>query len=214
MLEDRLSVLGTATGELAPDRIEWALVVRERDADSRVAFDRCVKRLRELAEALSAADVTTGTVTTEPEFHERGYRPTGRHLASAALIVVVPLAQGGEIAAAAMAAGADELHGPKALLPDTAATLDALFEQAVLAARVTAERMAAAAGRSLGRVVSVRDPRADESDGRVHGFAASGGGHGDGPPVIARPQRLSVAVAVVFELGDPRERTASAASVA
>jgi uncharacterized protein YggE len=202
LADDRLSVLGTATGELAPDRVEWSLAVRERDADSRVAFDRCAQRLRALAEALSAAEVTTGAVTTAPEFHERGYKPTGRHLASAALTVVVPLAVGGEIAAAAIEAGADELHGPKALLPDTAPTLDALFEQAVRAARVTAEGMAAAAGRSLGRVVSVRDPRADESDGMVYGEAMSAGGHGDGPPVIARPQRLSVAVAVVFELID------------
>jgi uncharacterized protein YggE len=209
LAEDRLSVLGTAIGELAPDRIEWTLLVRERDADSRVAFDRCARRLRALAEALSSADLTTGAVTTEPEFHDRSYRPTGRHLASAALIVTVTLARGGEIAAAAMEAGADELHGPNALLPDTAPTLDALFEQAVLAARVTAERMAVAAGRSLGRVVSVRDPRADESDGTVYASAISGGGHGDAPPVIARPQRLSVAVAVVFELGDPRERTES-----
>ncbi len=47
--EDRLTVLGRASGELAPDRIEWTLIVRETDDDPRAAFARCAKRLGTLA---------------------------------------------------------------------------------------------------------------------------------------------------------------------
>ena len=57
-----LTVLGRAYGELAPDRIEWTLIVREVDADPRAAFDRCAQRLNALAEALAMAEVTTGAV--------------------------------------------------------------------------------------------------------------------------------------------------------
>jgi uncharacterized protein YggE len=201
--EDRLSVLGTAEGELAADRVQWTLEVRETDAQASEAFRRCSERLHALAEALSAGEVTTGRISVGDEWHTHGHKRTGRHVASGALRAVATLEVAGELAAAAMDGGADELHGPRPLYPDETAARDALFGDAVRNARATAEQMAGAAGRTLGRVVSVRDPRADESDGAVHGVAASGGGgDDDGPPVLTRPQRLSVAVAVVFALVD------------
>ena len=88
MNDDRLSVLGTAAGDLAPDRIEWTLVVHERDGDARAAFDRCAERLLALAQALAMADVATGAVTVEAEYHPNGYKPTGRHIASGALTAI------------------------------------------------------------------------------------------------------------------------------
>jgi uncharacterized protein len=205
-------VLGRAVGELAPDRVEWTLTVREEDADPRAAFSRCAERLRALAAGLAAADVTTGAVTVY-EHTERGEhgarRPTGRHVAQAALTASAPLDLGGEVAAAAMEAGADQLRGPHPQLPDPAETIDALLAEAVAAARRRAEGMAAAAGRRLGRVLSVSDRRAesdDEFDQELRiGSRMSGGGadYDDSvPPVIPRPQRLSVAVAVVFGLVD------------
>ena len=203
MNEDRLSVLGTATGEQAPDRVAWTLVVRETDADAERAFSRCSERLRALVEALADAEVTTGRVTVEEEWHTHGHKRTGRHLASGALTAAAPVDRAGALASAAMNGGADSLQGPRALYPDGSDARDALFGAAVANARVTAEQMASAAGRTLGRVVSIRDPRTDQSGGAEYAIAASGGDD-DGPPVLTRPQRLSVAVAVVFELGDPR----------
>ena len=203
MNEDRLSVLGTAVGELAPDRVEWTLVVSETDTDPNAAFKRCSERLRVLTEALAEGELTTGRVAVEDEWHTHGHKTTGRHVASGVVTAAAPIARAGELAAAAMNAGADSLQGPHALFPDGAPTHDALFGDAVRSARSTAEQMASAAGRTLGRVVSVRDPRADESDGTVYASAASGGARdGEGPPVLTRPRRLSVAVAVVFELRD------------
>jgi uncharacterized protein YggE len=199
--EDRLSVLGEATGELAPDRVAWTLVVREIEGDAAAAFRRCSERLRALAQALADAEVTTGTVSVEDEWHTHGHKKTGRHTASGSLTASAPVDGAGPLAAVAMNGGADSLRGPRALYPDEADLRDALFGEAVTNARVTAERMASAAGRTLGRVVSIRDPRADQSDGIEYAVAAGGGGD-DGPPVLTRPRRLSVAVAVVFELRD------------
>jgi uncharacterized protein YggE len=198
--EDRLSVLGTAVGELAPDRVEWTFVVRETDPQANDAFTRCSVRLRKLAEALASADVETGKVTVEEEWHTHGHKKTGRQVASGVLKAATPLEQASELAATAMSTGADSLHGPRPLFPDETETRDALFGQAVTNARATAERMASAAGRTLGRVVSIRDPRTDPSGDIHYAVAAAGGGDDDGPPVLTRPRRLSVAVAVVFEL--------------
>lgn len=93
-------------------------------------------------------------------------------------------------------------------MPDPAELIDALLAEAVQAARRRAEGMATAAGRRLGRVLSVSDRRAesdDEFDQELRiGTRMSGPSDSDDgvPPVIPRPQRLSVAVAVVFELVD------------
>lgn len=194
-------MLGQASGELAPDRLEWTLVVRVADADPRAAFDACSARLKDVVRALGDAELSSSAVTVEAEWHTHGHKQTGRQIARGALTVVAPIADAGAVASAAMAAGADDLHGPRALLPDTSELLDDLYEQAVRAARRTAERMATAGGRTLGRMLSVRDPRADEADPYVaRAVAASGTGDGEGPPVLARPRRLDVAVAAVFEL--------------
>lgn len=96
-LDDRLTVLGRAVGSLAPDRIEWTLTVREEDQDPRAAFRRCAERLRALAGGLAVAEVTTGAVTVyeHTERGEHGVRkPTGRHMAQAALTASAPLEPG------------------------------------------------------------------------------------------------------------------------
>jgi uncharacterized protein YggE len=203
--DDRLSVLGHASGEVEPDRLEWTLIVREADGDPRAAFDRCSQRLNALAGALSMAQVTTGAAAVSPERDYETGRPTGRHEAHAALTAVAALALGGEVAATAMEAGADELRGPRLRLPDSDEIVDGLLADAVAAARRRAERMAAAAGRKLGRIVSMRDARIDEDfeftdlhEAQVMSLRAGGGERV--PAVIPRPQRLSAAVAVVFEL--------------
>ena len=79
--EDRLTVLGRATGELAPDRIEWTLIVREDDADPRAAFDRCAQRLRALAGALCdrRGHDRRGRRVHAESATPRRRAPTGRH---------------------------------------------------------------------------------------------------------------------------------------
>ena len=194
MTDERLTVLGRATGGLEPDRVEWSLLVREEDADPRAAFARCSERLRELTERLAQAELTTGAVTVREhtERGEHGVRvPTGRHAASAAID-----------------AGADELRGPYVRFPDPAPLVDDLLAEAVHTARRSAERMAAAAGRALGRVLSVSDGRIEsdwEFSSEAQAMSRRSGGDSldsEPPPVIPRPQRLFIAVTVVFALVD------------
>ena len=136
--------------------------------------------------------MTSGPVAVSPEVTERGV-PTGRQHARAALTAVAPLADAGELAAAAIEAGADELHGPTLHTSGIDAARDALYAEAVHAARRRAQAMAEAAGRSLGRVLSVRDS-AEPAGHTVFAAAVAA------PPVIPRPQTIEVSVQVVFEL--------------
>jgi uncharacterized protein YggE len=149
------------------------------------------------------ADVTTGAVAVAADYDGEPRRPTGRHTASAALTAAAPLGLGGEVAAAAMEAGADELRGPHTRTPDPTETMDALLAEAVRRARRRAEKMADAAGRRLGRVISIDDHRSrydSEWDTEAELMSRRQSGGGERPPVIPHPQPLSVAVVVVFEL--------------
>ncbi len=82
--------------------------------------------------------------------------------------------------------------------------MDGLLADAVGRARRRAEKMADAAGRRLGRVISIEDHRShydSEWDTEAE-LMSRQSGRGERPPVIPHPQPLSVAVVVVFELTD------------
>ena len=119
MDENRLTAVGNAAGEIAPDRAEWTLAVRETDADPREAFSRCNARMRTVAGALELAEVTIGAVSLAQEYHQHGQKPTGRHLAYGSLVAVAPLDAAGAVAAIGAEYGADRIDGPRFLTPDT-----------------------------------------------------------------------------------------------
>ena len=136
----------------------------------------------------------------EREYDHQRNRETGRHVAGAALVATAPLDRAADVATAAMEAGADSLEGPEAGYPE--ASIGVLLSEAVRAAGINAVAMATAAGRRLGRVVSITDPRALPREEYAVAMAA-GDARGDSRfTVIARPRRVSAAVAVVFELVD------------
>jgi uncharacterized protein YggE len=148
MEDNRLQVAGIARSEVAPDRVEWQLIVHEAGPDARDAFARCSARLR------------------------------------------------------AIEGGADELRGPTLHTSGIEEARDALYAEAVHAARRRAQAMADAAGRTLGRVLSVGDH--DDFDmlvaeGHSGAMSLSSGGM-PSPPVVPRPTPISAAVQVVFEL--------------
>jgi len=201
MDENRLTAVGNAAGEIAPDRAEWTLAVHETDADPREAFSRCNARMRTVAGALELAEVTIGAVSLAQEYHQHGHKPTGRHLAYGSLVAVAPLDAAGAVAAIGAEYGADRIDGPRFLTPDTEPLLDELAAEAVRAARRRAEKMAEAAGRTLGRALSVRDDRATPEGGHMTYAVAASGGVNE-PPVAARNVPLRVTAEVTFELLD------------
>ena len=201
-----ITIIGEASADLLPDRVDWTVDVSEVDASSNAAFDRVTARVRVIADALAAFEVTTSQIRFSPEWHTHGHKTTGREVASAVLVVTAPLEQAASVATVAMDAGADELHGPQLRYPDATATLDALLPQAVEAARRNADAIAAAAGRRAGRVLAVTDPtaRMDPEERRYARASAASGGGGDGRdvPVLPTPRRLSAALIVEIELTD------------
>jgi uncharacterized protein YggE len=193
-MDDHVRVSGAAGRSLAPDRVVWRADAVEYDENPRAAFERCGARLNQLSERLSeVGDITTSAVTVQPDW-ESGERPS-RTRATGGVRVRADVARAGAVAQAAMAAGADTLDGPRFVYERWDATREELLDDAMADARRKAERLAAAAGRRLGRVRSVEAVSDDRHV--VEAFAVSGG-----PDVTPREQTVTATVTVVFALTD------------
>jgi uncharacterized protein len=190
---DHVAVTGSARRALAPGAATWRAETVETDDDPRAAFERCSGRLNALVERLAAVgEVASEAVVVEPRFEERG--PAGTE-AIGAVRVRTSAARAGEVAQAAMAAGANRLHGPWFEYEGAEAAQVSLLGDAVADARRKGERLAAAAERRLGPVLAVEE----QSDERhaVAAFATSAA-----PDVRPREQLVTAVVRVVFALQD------------
>jgi uncharacterized protein YggE len=190
--DDRVTVTGTAQRAVAPGAATWRAEAVEADDDPRLAFERCSERLNALVGRLGGVgDVATEAVVVQPRWDEGGERGAE---AIGAVRVRAAAERAGEVAQAAMAAGADRLHGPHFEYDEAEGARGELLAEAVADARGKAERLAAAAGRSLGAV------RVIEEAGPERRMAAAA--MREAPDVVPREQTMTAAVTVTFALVD------------
>jgi uncharacterized protein YggE len=204
MAEDRVRVSATAQRAVPADRAVWTLAVAEAGERPADTFARCGERLDALTLALRSAladtaEIRTGAVTVRPQHDDRG-RPTARVDAWGQVVIDVPLADAGTAAGAAMSVGADRLNGPALVVRDPGAIQEELLADAVAIARRKAERLAAAAGRPLGGVVSVSTDPAEDGHPRFHAMASVGGY--DGPELAPSDTEIAVTIRAVFAFAD------------
>src|SRR3954471_9921943 len=152
---DTIIVTGEAERHKAPDVAEWEVTVQATDRDARAAYERCAERSAAAVERLKAiAQVETRNISVRRHW-EGGEDGGFEHMAEMEVVVRTPVAHAAELAEAAMAAGAEGLRGPDFSLADRGPIELDVLEEAVADARRRAERLAAAAGRPLGRIVSI-----------------------------------------------------------
>ena len=198
--DDRIEVTGRAERDVEPSAGRWSFVVEEEERDAAEAFEQCSARARAVVEQVEPllgdeGRLSTGPVTVQP--HRRDYDgPVIGHRATARLEVEAPLERAGDLAAAAMRAGATALSGPHPSYPGEAEARVELLAEAVGAARAKAEAIAVSAGRELGRVVSVV-----ESDDGYHPVQEARALSADraGPPVQPGARTIVVTVRVAVE---------------
>jgi uncharacterized protein len=190
---DHVTVTGTAHRAVAPGAATWRAEAVENDDDPRTAFERCGSRLNALVERLDGlGEVATEAVVVQPRFEADG--PAGAE-AIGAVRVRASAARAGEVAQAAMAAGADRLHGPRFEFEDAEAVRGELLGEAVGDARRKAERLAEAGGRRLGVVRAIEEAGAEPVPVR-HVMAAAA----EAPDVRPRELTVTASVTVVFAL--------------
>ena len=192
MSADHVTVTGTASRAVAPGTATWRAEAVEADDDPRAAFERATQRMNALVERLSdVGEVATDAVVVQPRWESEG--PKGAE-AIGAVRVEVQAERAGEVAQAAMAAGADRLHGPQYVY-DWQSVHEELLAEALDAAHRKAEKLAAAAGRRLGRVLAIDEQGTRRVDERDRAVVMSGA-----PDVRPRDQTVTAQLTVVFAL--------------
>ena len=155
-----LTVTGTGSVRTVPDRASFSFGVQTEGATARAALtanttaaNRVVASLR--GAGVAAADLQTSQVSLSPRSNEMGTDIVGYTAFTTVTATIRELGRVGAIVDTAVDAGANTLSGPSLTRGDT----DALYRQALRAAytdaRAKAETLAAASGRTLGRVTAI-----------------------------------------------------------
>ena len=168
--EGRISVVGRARSEVAPDFASVEIGVEVRGATPAAALDgasTAAKALLALAAEFKVPDADLGTsaVTLQPvtrsvrqadgSFTEK---PDGYRAANTVRVRLADMGRLGDLMRRALDGGANRIDGVGFGLRDPDAAESAVRSAAMKDARLQAERLAEAAGVTLGRVVSIQSP--------------------------------------------------------
>jgi len=197
-----LSVTGTGTVEAVPDLATLTIGVttsRETAAAALAANNTALQAVldRLTAAGIAARDMQTSNLSLHPDWSgQDGAAPAiSGYVASNLLTVRVRALEGlGTILDAAVADGANTLHGLGFGLADPEPALNAARREAVADARARAELLAGAAGVTLGRILSISEGGPSLDQMPVFRAEASG------VPVAQGELGLTANVTLVFEL--------------
>jgi uncharacterized protein len=195
---DFVTVAGNGSVTAVPTTAVLSLGVDTRAATARAALAANAREMRQVIDAVKAAggrQVGTQTVSLSQVLGQNG-EPTG-FAASNVVTATVDVDRAGAVIDAAVEAGANQVGGPTMSVADA----DKLYRQALKAAvadaRLSAETIAAAAGRTLGKVTSVVESGGSAPVPMFSKSAASDAG----TPVEAGTQETTANVTVTFALG-------------
>lgn len=153
-----ITVNGTGTVKVTPDRAGFSFGVDSRAATAQEASADNARAMKRLVAALKDAGVVDDNIqtdqvslwpSTDSDGHVNGYTASG------SVSVETPLKRAGAIVDVASGAGATNVSGPSLTVADTAAYEATALRRALADAKRKAGVVAEAAGGSLGAVVKV-----------------------------------------------------------
>ena len=168
--EGRIHVVGRAHAEVVPDFAAVEIGVEARGASPAVALDgasAAAKAILALAGEFKVpeADLGTSAVTLQPVTRSIrqadgsvAEKPDGYRAGNTVRLRLADMARLGELMRRALDGGANRIDGVGFGLRDPEAAEAAMRSAAMKDARAQAERLAEAAGVTLGRVVSIQSP--------------------------------------------------------
>jgi hypothetical protein len=194
--QDTVTVSGSASVGAVPDVALLSLGVDSRADTARGALAANGNEMRRVIDAVRAAggrNVSTQSVSLSPQFGPKG-AVTG-YAAGNVVVATIDVARAGAVIDAAVEAGANQVYGPAMSNSDRAKLYGRALKGAVADARERARILAAAAGRSLGKVKTIV-----ESSGYQPVTMASKAAADSGTPIVAGEQEITASVSVTFEL--------------
>lgn len=196
---DSVTVGGTGTVTSVPVRARLSLGVDTRGDTARAALAANARAMRNVIEAVKTAggrEVGTQAVGLSQTFGQNG--EISGYAASNVVTTTIGIDRAGTVIDAAVEAGANQISGPSPSVADQAARYREALQAAVADARARAQTLAAAAGRTLGKVTSMSEGGAPPPTPL---FQKAASADAAGTPVEAGVQETTASVTVTFALG-------------
>jgi uncharacterized protein YggE len=205
-ITNTVTASGAGTAQAVPDTAEMSFGVTTTSANAKTALDDAAKTAEQISSAvkkqgIAGEDIQTQDVSVYPQTVDQdGEQVISGYQASLSVRVKVrDIAKLGEVISAANAAGANSISGPAFTIDDPAPARAEAIDEAVADARKTAEAMAAAAGKSVGEVLSMSSSDVGMVAEAMYSQADMAGAARD-VPIEPGQLDISASVVVVFEL--------------
>jgi uncharacterized protein YggE len=194
---DSITVSGNGSVAAVPTTAVLSLGVDVRAATAKGALAANAREMRQVIEAVKAAggrQVGTQSVSLSQVLGQNG-EPSG-FAASNLVSATVDIDRAGAVIDAAVDAGANQVNGPSMSVADVSTLYRQALKAAVADARLSAETLATASGRSLGKVTSVVESGGVAPVPMFEKAAVSDAG----TPIEAGTQQTTASVTVTFAL--------------
>lgn len=195
---DSITVAGNGSVSATPTSAVLSFGVDSHAATAKAALAANARDMRQVIGALKAAgarDVGTLSVSLSQVLGDNG-EPNG-FAASNTVTAGTDVARAGALIDAAVEAGANQVNGPGLSVADQGALYRKALEAAMADARRSAETLAGAAGRPLGKVASVTEGGVATPMPMSEKAASMDAG----TPVEAGAQQVTASVTVTYALG-------------
>jgi uncharacterized protein YggE len=194
---DSITVAGNGSVSGVPTSASFSFGVDVRAASAKAAIAANAREMRQVIAAVKSAggrDIGTQSVSLSQVFTNNG-EPSG-FAASNLVTATIGLDKAGALIDAAVEAGANQVNGPTMSVADQSSLYRQALKAAMADARLSAETLAAAAGRSLGKVTTVVESGGTTPEPMFAKAAAD-----SGTPIEAGTQETTAQVTVTFALG-------------
>lgn len=195
---DSITVAGNGAVSALPSAAVLSFGVDTRAATAKAALAANARDMRQVIAAVKAAggrDVGTLSVSLSQVLGDNA--EANGFAASNTVTAGTDVGRAGALIDAAVEAGANQVNGPGLSVADQGALYRKALTAAMADARLSAETLAAAAGRSLGKVTSV----AEGGGVTPMPMAEKAAAMDAGTPVEAGAQQVTASVTVTYALG-------------
>jgi uncharacterized protein len=198
-----ITVTGSGSVTRVPDVARVNVGVSVTKATVKGARDAAGKSMQAIIAAIKAMgidekDIKTTSIDLSPQYSNTGTKITGYRMSEQLQITVRDLDKAGDVVDTATSKGATEVNGLWFEVGDPASAMDEARAAAIAQARTSAQKMASAAGVSIGAVVSISESSLSSPGPYYYGEAARDAAALT--PVERGTQDVQATVTVVFEI--------------
>jgi len=197
------TMTGTAAVTRIPDVARVSVGVGVTKTTVKAARESAGKSMTAIIAAIKALgidekDIKTSSIDLSPQYNNTGTRIVGYRMSEQLQITVRDLDKAGDVVDTATAKGATEVNGMSFDVDDPTSAMDEARAAAIAQARTSAQKMAAAAGVSVGAVVSISESSVSSPGPYYYGAAARDAAALT--PIERGSQDVQATVTVVFEI--------------